>query len=69
MAKRKWSNEEIQGYRKIKGAFFYCNKEDSNFLVPKAYGIGWTVNWANPISWVFILAIIVFIVLRRFSGR
>lgn len=66
MAKRKWTNEEIQEYRKAKGAFFYFNKKDSNFLVPKVFGIGKTVNWANPISWVFVLAIIAFIVIRQF---
>jgi uncharacterized membrane protein len=58
MARRKWTKEEIEEYRKTHGAFFYCNKEDSNFLVPKAYGLGRTVNWANPISWFFILVII-----------
>jgi uncharacterized membrane protein len=45
---------------------FYYNKEDSNFLVPKAYGIGRTFNFANPISWVFILVIIGLIVFRKF---
>lgn len=68
MARRKWTKEEIEEYRKIKGAFFYCNKEDSRFLVPKAYGIGWTLNWANPVSWVFVLALISFIVLRYFAA-
>jgi len=58
MSKRKWTNEEINEYRKVHGAFFYYNKEDSNFLVPKPYGFGRTLNWANPISWVFSLAII-----------
>jgi uncharacterized membrane protein len=66
MAKTKWSNEEIEEYRKIHGAFFYFNKEDSNFLVPKAYGIGRTINWANPISWFFVLVIIFFIIFRAF---
>ncbi|WP_434509901.1 DUF5808 domain-containing protein [Desulfitobacterium sp. AusDCA] len=66
MARRKWTKEEIEEYRKIHGAFLYCNKEDSNILVPKAYGIGRTVNWANPVSWIFILAIIIFIVIRKF---
>ena len=66
MAKRKWTYEEIEEYRKEHGAFFYSNKEDSNFLVPKGYGIGRTFNWANPISWVFILAIVGFIVFRVF---
>jgi uncharacterized membrane protein len=66
MEKRKWTKEEIEEYRRIHGAFFYCNKEDSNFLVPKAYGIGRTVNWANPISWFFVLVIIGFIIFRVF---
>jgi len=66
LTKRKWTNEEIQEYRKKKGAFLYYNREDSNILVPKAFGIGWTVNWANPISWIFILAILVFIFSRKF---
>lgn len=66
MARRKWTHEEIEDYRKTHGAFFYCNKADSNFLVPKAYGIGRTLNWANPISWVFILIILGVIVCRRF---
>ena len=66
MARIKWTREEIEEYRKIHGSFFYFNKEDSNFLIPKTYGLGWTVNWANPISWFFILAIIGFIVFRAF---
>lgn len=66
MSKRKWTKEEIEEYRRIHGALFYCNKEDSNFFIPKAYGIGLTVNWANPITWIFILAIILLIVVRKF---
>jgi len=66
MERRKWTKGEIEEYRKKNGAFFYCNKEDSNLFVPKAYGIGWTVNWANPISWFFVLVIIGFIVFRSF---
>jgi uncharacterized membrane protein len=45
---------------------FYYNKDDSNFLVPKAYGIGRTFNFANQISWFFILVIIGLIVFRKF---
>lgn len=65
MERRKWRKEEIEEYRKTKGVFFYYNKEDFNFLVPKAYGIGWTVNWANPISLVFVIAIIGVILIRK----
>lgn len=66
MTKRSWTKEEIKNYRKAQGSFFYCNKDDSNFLVPKAYGIGWTLNWANPISWTLGLVIIGIIVFSVF---
>lgn len=62
MVKRKWTHEEIKEYRKTHGRFFYCNKEDSNFLVPKAFGFGRTVNWANPLSWLFAFVIICIII-------
>jgi uncharacterized membrane protein len=67
MAKRPWTKEEIKEYRKNHSDVFYYNKEDSNFLVPKAYGFGWTMNFANPISWVFILAIIGLIIYRSYN--
>jgi uncharacterized membrane protein len=66
MAKRKWTKKEIEEYRKKQDCYFYCNKEDSNFLVPKAFGIGLTLNWANPISWVLILVVIGLIVFRKY---
>lgn len=66
MARRKWTKREIEEYRKIQGPIYYFNKEDSNFLVPKEYGIGRSVNWANPISWVFGLVIIGLVVLSVF---
>jgi uncharacterized membrane protein len=66
MARRKWTKREIEEYRKIQGPFYYFNKEDSNFLVPNAYGSSTSVNWANPISWVSGLVIIGLFVLSVF---
>jgi len=68
MSKRKWTREEVNDYREKHGYFFYCNKEDANFLVPKAYGIGWTVNWANPVTWFWALVIIGFIIWQKYTG-
>lgn len=50
-ARRKWTKEEINEYRKIHGLLFYCNKQDSNIFVPKTYGYGWNINWAKLVSW------------------
>jgi uncharacterized membrane protein len=66
MTKRKWAKEEVEEYRKNQYSYFYFNKQDSNFVVSKAYGFGFTFNWANPISWVFIAAIIGLLVFREF---
>lgn len=69
MEKRKWSNEEIEDYREENGLFFYFNPEDSNFLVPKPLGLGWTVNWANPLTWFFVFLITSFYITRFFVRR
>lgn len=59
MEKRKWSNQEVIDHRKKTGAFFYFNKEDLNVFVPKTYGFGRTLNFANPLAWLFIAAVAV----------
>jgi uncharacterized membrane protein len=66
MERRKWTKEEIEEYRKTHGYVFYSNKEDSNLFVRKVSGIGWTVNWANPISWLLILVIIGILLFTKF---
>jgi uncharacterized membrane protein len=66
MNKRKWSEQEIKEYRKLHSSIIYYNDEDSNFFVPKAFGFGWTVNFANPIIWIFAIAIILFILIPTF---
>lgn len=37
---------------------FYFNKNDPSIFLEKRFGIGWTNNWAHPLSWVLLLAII-----------
>lgn len=56
----------MKNIEKYKVLFYDSNKEDSNVFVPKVYGIGWTVNWANPIPRVLILVTIGFIAMRIF---
>jgi uncharacterized membrane protein len=51
MAKHRYTSEEVAEWRKQHGSFAYFNKDDANFMVPKAFGFGRTFNWAHPISW------------------
>lgn len=37
---------------------FYFNKNDPAIFLEKRFGVGWTNNWAHPVSWLIILAII-----------
>ena len=36
---------------------FYFNKEDTRLFPPKRFGIGWTINFANPNSILSLLAL------------
>ena len=37
---------------------FYVNPADPRLLVPKRFGIGWTFNFARPISWLILTALL-----------
>ncbi|MFM6976730.1 MAG: DUF5808 domain-containing protein [Sphingobacteriaceae bacterium] len=43
---------------------FYFNRTDSRYIVPKRFkSLGWTFNFAHPISWIImglILAAVIF---------
>ncbi|GAB1157417.1 DUF1648 domain-containing protein [Paenibacillus illinoisensis] len=45
--------------------FIYFNPNDPSFTVEKRYGIGWTINFARPLSWVLLLLIIAIVVISR----
>lgn len=43
-----------------KFGLFYYNKEDKRIFSPKRFELGWTVNFANPLSVsVFLLILII----------
>ncbi|ASN03542.1 DUF1648 domain-containing protein [Virgibacillus necropolis] len=37
---------------------FYFNKNDPSIFLEKRFGVGWTNNWAHPLSWIIMLVII-----------
>lgn len=70
MAKRKWSEEEIDEFRRAHNNYLiYYNEEDGNLFVPRADAFrmwsitGLTFNWAHPMAQIFLFAIITLIIL------
>lgn len=39
-------------------SFYYSNARDQRLWVPKLSGLGWTVNFANPWSWLVIALLV-----------
>ena len=44
-----------------KGGLFYTNKNDPSIMVEKRFGVGWTLNFAHPISWFALLVPLIII--------
>jgi uncharacterized membrane protein len=45
------------------GGFIYFNRTDPALLVEKRMGIGWTLNYGNPWSWVPLIAVAIIVVI------
>lgn len=37
-----------------KAGILYWNKDDASLILPKRFGVGWTMNWARPAAWVIV---------------
>jgi uncharacterized membrane protein len=46
-----------------RGGLIYYNPGDAAVIVPKRYGLGWTLNFARPVTWVYIGGMVVVLVL------
>jgi uncharacterized membrane protein len=44
-----------------KYGFLYNNKDDNRLWVPKASGLGWTLNFGNKWSYVILFLILAFV--------
>ncbi|MCI1593105.1 DUF1648 domain-containing protein [Heyndrickxia oleronia] len=49
-----------------KGGLFYFNKNDPSIFVEKRFGVGWTMNFANPIGYLCIFGPIILILVLTF---
>jgi len=48
--------------------WFYSNPNDPALLVPKRYGVGFTLNFGNPWSWAVLALIILAVALPIVLG-
>jgi uncharacterized membrane protein len=54
-----------------RGGLFYINREDHALVVPRRFGLGWTLNWGNPGAAMLIagvVALIALVVIFRLGG-
>ena len=54
-----------------RGGLFYFNREDHALMVPRRFGLGWTLNFGNPLSAIFlagVVALIGLLVTLRLGG-
>lgn len=54
-----------------RGGLFYVNREDHALMVPRRFGLGWTLNFGNPVAAMLLAAVAALIgllVTVRFGG-
>jgi uncharacterized membrane protein len=54
-----------------RGGLFYINREDHALMVPRRFGLGWTLNFGNPRAAMLlagVVALIGLLVILRFGG-
>ncbi|WP_449539145.1 DUF1648 domain-containing protein [Ferdinandcohnia sp. Marseille-Q9671] len=48
------------------GGLFYFNRKDPSIFVEKRFGVGWTINFGNPIGYLIILVPLAIILVLSF---
>lgn len=57
------NHNESRNPDNYKWGLFYFNKKDKRVVLPKYQSErGWTVNFANPLSYLFILSLILIVI-------
>lgn len=70
MPRHRYTNEEIEAWREKHHRAGYFNPDDSRIFVPKGYGVGVTVNWGNPVTYIVVIAFLAIVVLVKiFAGK
>jgi uncharacterized membrane protein len=59
------AEEEITDYdddSHWKGGLFYFNRNDPSIFVEKRFGVGWTLNFGNPIGYIIVIVPLVVVI-------
>ena len=59
---KEWRNVVPHEADHWRGVFIYVNKDDPRYILPKRTGLGWTINFGQPMAVVMLLLAIVAIV-------
>ena len=54
-----------------RGGMFYVNRDDHALMVPRRFGVGWTLNFGNPRVAMLLAGVVALIALAitlRFGG-
>lgn len=54
-----------------RGGLFYVNRDDQALVVPRRFGLGWTLNFGNPRALMLlagVVAVIALVIVLRFAG-
>lgn len=66
---KKWRNRAPGEAESWKLGVFYYNPDDKRLMLPKRTGLGFTLNFAQPLAVILCLALIfIIIVLARLGG-
>jgi uncharacterized membrane protein len=63
-------NTDVNDPENYKWGIFYFNPDDLRAIVPKRNRwMGWTLNFAQPLAWIIILAIAAFAIIMGKLGK
>lgn len=44
-----------------RGGLVYVNRDDPALMVPRRFGLGWTLNFGNPGAAMFLVGVLAFV--------
>ena len=64
---REWRNQAPGETKSWRWWVVYFNRQDSRLFLPKRSGLGWTINFAQPLAIVLLLLLLVALIAGRMA--